>query len=79
MERIASLETKLDMLIRTVDRMVDKVDNTLSSLSENYVPKDQYNVAIQDLKERLAKLESAPRAWGPIIVAAISLLLQLMR
>jgi hypothetical protein len=74
-ERIASLESKMDMLIQ----MVNKVDTTLSTLSTTYVTRAEFNDFKESVKERLNKQESAPKQWIPILIAGAALLLQFIR
>lgn len=62
-ERVASLEAKMDYLIKAVD-------NLTSSLTDNYVPRKEIEIRFQDIqkelmeaKQDITSIKTAPTKW----------------
>jgi len=74
-ERIAKLEAKLDTLIESFEKRMDRLETSLSS---SYVPRAEYEQRCQNIEQRLERVETGPQRWYGHIISTISLIISVL-
>jgi archaellum component FlaC len=67
-ERIATLETQLETLTKSVERIETKLD----LLTSSFITRNEADIRFQNLKEEIEELKQNKRANSALMVSVIS-------